>query len=341
MKKLSIGVAGLGRMGKVYAYHVARQIENARLAAVVDSQEDVLQDFAHQFDDVKTYTSFEDFIGDHELDAVIIATPTSTHCELVTAAARAGKAIFCEKPTALTLAETDSMIAAVQQAGVLFQVGFMRRFDKGYEAAKRQIDEGVIGTPVMIRSISRDPHRTSLEYANPARSGGLIIDMSIHDIDLARWLMNDEIDRVYTEAGVLVYPELAEVGDVDNAMIIAHFSKGGLGNFEASRNAVYGYDIQCEILGSNGGLRVGYLQETPVLTLTRDGVCHDVVPHFPQRFGRAYTRQIEHFVECLQTGSEPRVSYQDARAALQVSLAATISQRRQRPVMVGEVNELG
>lgn len=337
MAVVNIGVIGLGRMGQLYSNHVARHIDGARLVAVANLTPGIAAEVAREFDGVQTYAAHQELLADRAIHGVIVATPTSTHREIVVAAAEAGKAIFCEKPTALTLAETDEMVAAVERAGVLFQIGFMRRFDKGYAAAKRHIEEGAIGTPVTVRSIGRDPHRTTLEYADPAKSGGLIIDMAIHDFDLARWLMNDEVERVYAEGGVLVYPELAEVGDIDNAMICLRFVRGGLGNVEVSRNARYGYDIQCEILGSEGALRVGYLRETPVLVLTHQGAHHDVVPYFPERFGPAYAAQIEHFVRCVRRDETPAVGPGDARAALQISIAATRSQREGRPVRVAEV----
>ncbi|MEL6272274.1 MAG: Gfo/Idh/MocA family oxidoreductase [Chloroflexota bacterium] len=332
-----IGVIGLGRMGQVYGYHAARAIEGANLVAVADPRSEITEEFSSKVGGVAVYATYEELLQHPGLDAVIVATPTSTHRDIVIAAADAGKAIFCEKPTALTLAETDEMIAAVDRAGVLFQVGFMRRFDIGCAQAKRQIDAGVIGQPVVIRSIGRDPHRTSLEYANPNISGGLIVDMGIHDMDLIRWLMNDDIERVYTEVSSLVYPELLEVGDVDNAMITLRFSQGGLGNIEVSRTAIYGYDIQCEIVGTDGTLHVGYLRQTPVLVKTKQGVTHDVVPAFPERFGPAYTAQIEHFVDCLLDDRTPAVTPVDARAALQASIAATISQHEGRVVYVNEV----
>jgi len=165
----------------------------------------------------------------------------------------------------------------------------------------------------------------------------LIIDMCIHDIDIARWLMDDDIETIYTEAGALVYPELEDVNDVDNAMMVARFSKGGLGNFEGSRNAVYGYDIQFDILGSDGAIRVGYLQETPMLILDKSGVHHDVVPHFPERFGAAYTNQIEGFIDCVLNDEAPRATIEDARKALQIGIAATISQHEGRVVKVSDV----
>ncbi len=336
-RQINIGVIGLGRMGQVYADHVARQVENARLVAIADPRAEVRDQFLARLGGVTAYAHYSDLLQHADLQGVIIATPTSTHPEIVIAAAQAGKAIFCEKPTSLSLASTDEMLGAVEAARVIFQVGFMRRFDDGYVEARHKIESGVIGQPVTIRSIGRDPFPTSLEFANPAVSGGLIVDMAIHDFDALRWLMADEIERVYAESAALVYPELQTVGDVDNAQIVLRFEHGGLGNVEVSRTAVYGYDIQCEVVGAKGTLQIGYLRQTPILTLTREGVSHDVVPHFPQRFGKAYTRQIEHFVECVVNDTVPQVSGADGRAALQIALAATCAQREGRIVYVNSV----
>jgi predicted dehydrogenase len=286
---------------------------------------------------IRAYADFHDLLHDPQVQGVIIASPTSTHRDVVIAAADAGKAIFCEKPTALTLSATDEMLAAVERAGVVFQVGFMRRFDRAYADAHAKIESGLIGEPVNIRSIGRDPFRTSLEYANPAVSGGLIVDMGIHDFDVVRWLMRDDVQRVYTEAASLVYPELETVGDVDSAQISLRFARGGLGNVEVTRTAIYGYDIQAEVVGAKGTLQIGYLRETPVTVLNKSGVVHDVVPHFPQRFGSAYTAQIEHFVDCLLNDRAPIVTPQDARAALQAALAAERSRLEGRVVQVSEV----
>ncbi|MBI5928006.1 MAG: Gfo/Idh/MocA family oxidoreductase [Chloroflexi bacterium] len=338
MAKIGIGVIGIGRMGQVYASHVASQIEDATLVAVADAYPPTLEAFTAKSNSVKGYSDYHDLLADKEIQGVIVATSTSTHRDVVLAAAAAGKAIFCEKPTALTLAATDEMLTAVHKAGVMFQVGFMRRFDKAYVEARRQIDADVIGQPIVIRSIGRDPFRTSLEFANPAVSGGLIVDMAIHDFDIIRWMMGAEVERVYTETASNVYPELLEVGDVDNAMISVRFANNGLGNVEVSRTAGYGYDIRCTVVGTKGTLEIGYLQETPVLTLTKDiGVRHDVVPYFKERFGPAYTKQIEHFAECLRDGKPPQVTPTDARAALQVAMAATVSQHEQRVVYINEI----
>ncbi len=338
MAKLGIGVIGLGRMGQVYGTHIARQVEGAALVAVADPQQAALDRFAALVNGVQTFTDYHDLLNHPQIEAVIIASSTFTHRAVAIDAAQAGRAIFCEKPLALTLKDTDDIITAVNRAGVPLQVGFMRRFDQGYVAAKQKIDAGEIGQPVTIRSIGRDPYRTSLEFANPAVSGGLIVDMAIHDFDSIRWLMGDDVERVYSETAALVYPELCDVGDVDNAMINLRFARGGLGNVEVSRTAVYGYDIRCEVIGSQGTIEIGYLRETPIRVMTKAGITHDVVPHFPQRFGPAYTRQIEHFVECLLHDRPPIVSAADARAALQIGLAATLSQHEHRVVYVEEVH---
>jgi inositol 2-dehydrogenase len=337
MSNIQIGVIGLGRMGQVYAAHVAHQIVGVTLVAVADPRPDARSPY--ESSSVTGYADYHDLLRHPGLHAVIVAAPTHLHQEVVIAAAQAGKQIFCEKPTALSLGATDEMLAAVRHAGVMFQVGFMRRFDEGYADAKRRIDAGEIGDPVSIRAIGRDPFRTSLEFANPAVSGGIIADMGIHEFDLARWYMRDDVERVYSETAALVYPELLDVGDADNAQIVLKFMRGGLGNVEVSRTAIYGYDIQTEIVGSTGTIQVGYLRHTPILLMTKEGVRHDVVPHFPQRFGRAYTSQIEHFADCLKTGSAPMVTPEDARAALQIGLAATRSQREGRVVYVRDVTD--
>jgi scyllo-inositol 2-dehydrogenase (NAD+) len=322
MAPLQLGVLGLGRMGQVYAVHVAAHIPGARLTAVADPRIDVAQAFAEATPGVTAYADTHALLARPDIDAVIIATPTHTHAEVVTAAAEAGKAIFCEKPTALTLAATDAMRAAVERAGVPFQVGFMRRFDAGYMRARAQIDAGTIGTPVAVRAVGRDAGRTSLEFADPRVSGGLILDMGIHDFDLARWFIGSEVVRVYSETACLTYPELRSVGDVDSAMISLRFANDALGQVEVNRNPGYGYDIQTEVIGTQGVIHIGALQHTPVLTVTAAGVTHDIVPHFPQRFGPAYTAQITHFVESVISGRAPSVGMADARAALHIAIAA-------------------
>ena len=212
--------------------------------------------------------------------------------------------------------------------------------DKGFAAAKQKIEAGDIGTPIVAQSISRDPNCPEPDWAAPANSGGMILDLAIHDFDMFRWLMGDEVQRVYAEGGNLTCPALIQVDDIDTAIINMRFANGGLGYVEAGRNCRYGYDIRCEIRGTEGTLKIGYLQDTPVLTLTPQGVTHDTVAWFEERFTPAYHAQLDHFIDCVQQEKEPLVGASDARMALHISLAATQSQTQGRPIHVAETQDV-
>jgi len=225
------------------------------------------------------------------------------------------------------------MLEMVKAAGVFFQPGFQRRFDAGYVAAKKQIEAGVIGTPVVLTSTSRDPFRPPLEFCDPKVSGGLIADMGIHDFDVARMYMGD-VRSVYAVGCTLAYPEMKSVGDIDNAIINMIFESGALGAVHLSRNAVFGYDIRAEIWGTKGSLQIGYHRQTPILVMTKEGITHDVVPYFMERFESAYLAQIQDFVDKVQHGGEPAVTGADAVAAMRISLAATRSLHENRIIEV-------
>ncbi len=334
---IKMGVIGLGRMGQLYTKLLSSQINGANLYAVAEVNEQARSRTAGELGISHAFADFHELLALSELDAVVITTPTSTHHDLVIAAAEAGKAILCEKPLALTLAETRSAQEAVARAQMPLQVGFMRRFDAAYQKAKMLIDGGQIGYPVTFKSLSRDPFCPQLEYADPRKSGGLILDMGIHDIDLARWLMGSEVERVTAEGSTLVCKTLEAVGDIDNALINLRFVNGALGNIEVSRNAFYGYDIRTEVLGSEGAVMVGVHQHTPVLLLTRGGAQYDITPYLMERFGEAYRAQVQHFVDCLAGGRTPQVSGADAYAAYEIGVAATQSYQTGRPVILKEL----
>ena len=334
---IRMGLIGAGRMGKVFAHTLAFSVAEVDLVAVADVNPQVAEEVAARFVAPYHYADYQDLLDREDIQAVVISTPTATHAGVIQAAAAAGKHIFSEKPLAQTLDLCDQAIAAVDAAGVKLQLGFMRRFDAAYRMAKQQIDAGAIGVPVMFRSTSRDPKRTSLEFARRENSGGLIMDMGVHDFDLARWLMGSEGTRVHSEGGCLVYPELKEVGDIDNAMINLKFANQAVGSIDVSRNAVYGYDIRTEVLGSEGGLLIGQLQQTSTLVMTRAGVMHDTVPYFMERFGEAYANEIRDFVACLNEGRSPSVTGWDARQATRIGIAATRSLDEGRPVDVNEI----
>lgn len=334
---LKLGVIGLGRMGQLYARVLATQISGASLYAVAEVDEQVQAQMVSDLNVPHTFADAYDLIALPELDAVVIATPTSTHHDLVIAAADAGKAIFCEKPLALTRADTRTALEAVARAQVPLQIGFMRRFDAAYQKAKTLIVDGEIGYPVTFKALSRDPFCPRLEYAHPAQSGGLIFDMAIHDFDLARWLMSSEVERVSAEGTLLVCKDLESVGDIDNALVNLRFVNGALGNVEVSRNAFYGYDIRTEVLGSEGAVMVGVHQHTPVLLLTRAGAQHDLTPYLVERFGDAYRAQLQHFVDCLLSGQSPAVGGADALAACEIGIAATRAYQTGHPVALNEL----
>ena len=314
---LNFAVLGLGRMGRVHGQIIATQLPGARIVAAADPDPQARAAFEAEFAVPFVTASAEEALARPEVDAVAIVTPTLSHRDLVIAAAGAGKAIFCEKPLALTVEDNRATIAAVERAGVPLQVGFMRRFDAAYRRAKAIIDSGQIGRPVTYKAVGRDPFCPNVAFADPARSGGLLIDMGIHDFDVARWLMGSEVTRVSGEGTLLVCEALRAVGDIDNATVNLRFASGALGNVEVSRNAFYGYDIRTEILGSEGAINIGAYQQTPVLLLTRAGAQHDVTPYLHERFGPAYLAQMRAFVACLRDGTAPAVggkSKRDAKA---------------------------
>jgi inositol 2-dehydrogenase len=332
-----VAVIGLGRMGRFYAQTVAALGPPIQLAAVVDPDPAARASVQAALGDVRAFSDPVAVLEQSDIDAVLVATTTSTHAELVIAAAQAGKAIFCEKPLALTIEQTRTVLDAVDRAGVLLQVGFMRRFDPAFKRAKELIDAGQIGRPLTFKAIGRDPACPPLDYADPAHSGGLIVDMGIHDFDMARWLMSSEVERVSADGNVLVCTEMARVGDIDNAVVNLRFASGALGNVEVSRTAHYGYDLRTEVLASDGAVRIGGSAPDEVQVLTAQPEPQDNVPHFVRRFGAAYKAQIEDFVDCVLHQRTPRVGGADALAAIQIAQAATRSVQTGAPVTLADL----
>jgi scyllo-inositol 2-dehydrogenase (NAD+) len=333
--KVNVGLIGTGRLGSIYAGYLAHRVPRANLLAVADLIPERASDCAEKHGVPKWYDNHLDLIADPAVDAFVITATTTNHRSIVIDAAKARRPIYCEKPLTLTLADAREMKATVDDTGVFFQMGFQRRFDKGFAAVKRKIDEGVIGTPVVFRGSSRDPYRPTLEYLDPRNSGGLILDMAIHDIDVARWYMGD-IKTVYAVGGVLAYPEIRDLGDEDNAIIAFTFESGCVGEIDISRNGIYGYDIRAEVLGTKGTIQAGYLRDTPILVMTAEGVTHDVVPYFPERFGEAYVGQLGDFVQNVAIQRPSMITIDDGIAALQVAVAATCSLKEQRIVSVAD-----
>jgi inositol 2-dehydrogenase len=335
MAKLGVGVLGLGRMGRCHAENVRSRVPEAKLVAVADVDLEAARRLAADLEIEHSYASIEELVERKDVDAIVIASPSRFHLANVQAAAAAGKHILCEKPLALTIDGVDEAIAAARRAKVLLQVGFMRRHDPAYAEACKRIEAGEIGTPIIFRSIGRDRQPPPLSFYQSG-SGALFLDSTIHEFDLARWLMRDEVAEVHAFGGTLACPELVQLGELDAGMVNLRFSHGAIGNVESFRQSRYGYDIYTEVVGSKATLRVGYLRQTALTVLSGEGMGHDVVDHFLVRFAEAYLNQLRDFLRSVLNGSAPSVTGEDARQALAIALAAARSQRDSRTVLVAE-----
>jgi myo-inositol 2-dehydrogenase/D-chiro-inositol 1-dehydrogenase len=330
---LGVVLLGAGRIGRLHAATLGG-LPTVRVVAVVDPDR-AAAEAARTLARAEQATDDVARTLDHPaVEAVVIATPTETHADLIVAAARRRLAVFCEKPVALTLAETRRALQVVAEMGVPFQIGFQRRFDPGYQRARALLEEGAIGPVEMFRAVGRDPFPPPFRYL--ATSGGMFVDMAIHDYDLARFLVG-EVLTVQAWGAVLVDPGFYAVGDVDTSLTVLRFANGALGVVENSRRAVYGYDIRTEVFGARGKIVVEALPRTPLWQFGSTGLQADHYRFFADRFQEAYRRELAAFVQAVQGGQPPRPGPRDALEALRIALAATRSHREGRPVDLWEV----
>lgn len=340
MNRLGIGVIGVGTLGRRHAENLRRAIPAAQLIAVADADGARAKQVAAELEVQHHYANVEDLLDRKDIQAVVVAAPSRFHAPATRAAAAAGKHVFCEKPPALLMEEAESAISAVAKAGVQFQIGFMRRYDPPYARARKLIDAGEIGEPILFKALARDREPPPRSFFQDGINGTLFLDAAIHEFDLARWLMNDEVAEVHAFGSVIAFPELAEFGDVDSAVVNLRFERGGIGNVECFRKSNYGYDIRTEIIGSKGTLQVGYLQQTAQLVLTGAGASYDVVDHWLVRFADAYLNELRDFVDTILAGKSTRVTGQEGLRALAVCLAAERSYRESRPVALESSSKL-
>lgn len=333
MDALRVGVIGIGRMGTTHAKNFVGRVEGARLVAVSDVDKERLERFAAEIGGVETFIDYRELIASDRVDAIVIVGPTDQREEMLLEAFPTGKPIFCEKPLSLSLEGVRRIKSAAAEHRPFLQVGFMRRFDPGYAAARRTIEEGAIGRPIAVHAISLDPHLPSYEYI--ASSGGIFADLSIHDFDIVRFLMGDEAVSVYSVGGVYKYDRLLEYGDVDNSLCTLRFAQGGFGSVHGSRNATYGYDIRAEVYGTEGAVRIGYERQTPLLLLQKGGASHDFVPYFFERFESAYLLEMQAFVDAVRRGDPPPVGIEDGERALMIAEAARRSLETGAPEPIG------
>jgi myo-inositol 2-dehydrogenase / D-chiro-inositol 1-dehydrogenase len=330
-----IGVLGAGRIGSMHAELIERQVPGASVRVIHDAREDAARDVAERLG-VAAAGATEEVLADDGVDAVAICSSTATHADLIVAAAEAGKAIFCEKPVSLELAEVDRALAAVDAAGVPFQIGFNRRFDPGHAAVAAAVADGSVGEPQLVRITSRDPAPPPMAYVRG--SGGIFLDMTIHDFDMARFVARSEVVEVFARGAVRIDPAFAEAGDVDTAVVTLVHADGCLTTIDNSRQAVYGYDQRVEVHGSAGMAASENPLANAAVVRTQDGMRGATLPYFYlERYIPSYLGEWEAFVGAVAAGDPPPVSGADARAPLVIGLAAWRSLREGRPVRVEEV----
>jgi predicted dehydrogenase len=336
MRKLGVGVFGVGEMGRRHAENLRRLVPEARLVAVASATgaSDRARQTAQELEIGHSFTSLEAMLECKDLDAVLIAAPDKFHAPAIAIAARAGKDILCEKPLALNLADAHAALQAVAKAHVRLQIGFMRRYDPAYLAAMKKVEAGEIGVPVIFKSVGRDKHAPPLATYQSKVNGMLLYNNTIHDFDIGRWLMRDEIIEVHCYTTVAIRPEVAKYDDVVASVVNLRYRGGAIGNVESYVQAAYGYDVRTEIVGSKGSILVGSFHQTAARLLTVNGGTQSLADHFLTRFADAYVAEVRDFVRNTLTERPPRVSGEDGLKALAIAVAAEKSHLKAEPVQV-------
>jgi predicted dehydrogenase len=340
-KTIRICMLGAGRVGKNHSNSLRRFVRDAEIVAIVDPAQDILHATADEYEIPDRFASLEEAIEKAEFEAVIITTPTFTHRQLAVLAAQHGKHVFLEKPMALNLFQCDEIIQAAAKAGVILQIGFMRRFDPEFAAAARRIQAGEIGRPMLVKSLTHGPGLPPPWARELKRSNGLLAEVNSHDWDTVRWLMGSNYQRVYTEvANFKGEANQIEAPDFyDNAIVNIRFESGGLGSISGICPCGYGYDARVEIVGDKGIMQIGELQGQAVIVCTnRDqGLIQPIYRTWPERFAWGYVHEMEHFIDCIQRQVLPLVGGEDGRWAVAGVLAGTRSVLEQRPVELAEI----
>jgi len=335
MRKVKIAVIGTGRMGSVHVRNIVQHIPEADLVAICDIRLDVAQAVADELGIERVVEDYHELLADPEIDAVLIAASTNAHDYIMKDSAAAGKHIFCEKPLALELDKIDEALEAVEKAGVKLQVGFNRRFDKSFQKVKEIVASGEIGRPCILHIISRDPEVPAMEFMRV--SGGMFLDMTIHDFDMARFQVGD-VEEIYAIGGVLIEPELDEFGDIDTNIVTLKFANGAVGSIDNSRQAVYGYDQRLEVFCSNGTAFAENDRENTTVKAKPDGFHSSRIPHFfMNRYAPCYVEEVRQFLECVREDKPTPINGQDGRAAVVLGYAAWKSFRENRPVKISEI----
>jgi myo-inositol 2-dehydrogenase/D-chiro-inositol 1-dehydrogenase len=328
--KVRVALIGLGRMGRIHAGNLAARCRSAELAVVADADPRRAAAVGAELE-VPWTADVDEVLGDDTVQAVAVATPTATHGDLAVRAARAGKHVFCEKPIALDRPATVRTVEAVRATGVKFQVGFHRRYDPDWAAATRRIHAGEMGEPRLFRTSLRDMKPPPVEFL--AGSGGFFVDVTIHDLDTARWMIG-EIVEVGSYGSALADPAIREIGDIDTALVVLRFESGALGVIDNSRAAGYGYECSTEVMGELATTRIDRPQHRHYQWLTPGTATYGINRDFEERYPLAYAEEMEAFARCVRDDTEPAVTGLDALAAFDLATAADLSWRTGRAVPV-------
>lgn len=334
---LNVGIIGAGRIGKIHVDNL-KGFQQVHVKSVSDVVIEHLESWAVEKQIEVLTTNYYDILNDPEIDAVFICSPTNTHATLIKEAAEAGKHIFCEKPVSFSVKETEEALEAVKKAGVKLQVGFNRRFDSNFRKIRQLVQEGQIGNPHILRITSRDPEPPSVDYIRS--SGGLFMDMTIHDFDMARYIMDSEVVEVYAHGAVLVDPVIGEAGDIDTAVITLKFANGALGVIENSRRAAYGYDQRLEIFGDKGAAHADNIRANTVEVSTEENVTKEKPLYFfLERYTQAYIDEVKEFAAAILENQPVICSGFDGMQAERIAKAARESLESGVPVKLDQVGQ--
>ncbi len=334
-QKVRFALIGAGRIGQVHAENLTRHIQEAEVVAIADVVPEAAEQTARRFGIAEASGDASDVIGRDDVDAIAICSSTETHPDFIIQAARAGKHAFCEKPIALRLPAVDAALAAVAENGTKLQIGFHRRFDPNFRGIRDAVRNGEVGEPYLVQITSRDPEPPPLSYVRD--SGGLFLDMMIHDFDMVRFLLDDEVEEVSACGAVRVDPAIGEAGDIDTAIVTLRYKCGALGVITNSRQAVYGGDQRVEILGSLGSVLCENNTPDRVIRQTESGVIHaKPLYFFLERYLAAYADELRSFIRAILDDTEVEVTGNDGRAPVLLALAAGKSYREKRSVAISE-----
>ena len=335
MEKVNIGLIGAGRIGRLHAMNLKYQVPGTRLLAVADVMEKNAREIASQLEIPVVAKDYRSLLHNSDIHALVICSSTDTHAQMIAEAAQAGKHIFCEKPIALDMDQIDQALEEVKRTGVKLQIGFNRRFDPSFKKAKEMVNSGTIGKPHIVRITSRDPAPPPMEYIKVC--GGIFLDMMIHDFDMVRYLLDDEVKELIAVGNCLVNAEISKHDDVDTAIVTFQYKNGAWGTIDNSRQAVYGYDQRIEIFGSKGCIQVGNKKPTEVFFNGAEDTRSDKpVYFFLERYNESYIEEMKHFIQCIKENQEPSVNGFDGKMAVVMGFAAKESLSRRQFINIAD-----